>query len=269
MGPFRSVLWSRLDARSGDVEVLRLELHRHRPETAALGVHAHRHWQALVYLSGRGQEEVAGELHGVTAGTMILLPPGTRHAFVRESAQQPLCLMIDFRAKWPARRAVRTLSAVEMARIRSLLANLARVNDDERVPDTLARASAALALLAAAAEFSGWHPRPLRHSAATVLHRVQRHFEGDPAASPKSVAAAMGYHPDHLSRLVREETGLGLRALGASIRLQRAQRLLRERPRIRDAADAAGFSDQNYFSRWFKKQTGRTPAEWRTLTAGR
>ncbi|MDX2079478.1 MAG: AraC family transcriptional regulator [Terrimicrobiaceae bacterium] len=269
MDPFRSVLWSRLDARSGDVEVLRLELHRHRPETSELGTHAHRHWQALVYLSGRGREEIGGELHPVSAGTMILLPPGARHAFVRESAQPPLCLMIDFRARWPVRTAVRTLSAVEMARIRSLLANLARVNDDERVPDMLGRASAALALLAATAEFSGWHPRPVRHSALTVLHRVQRLFESDPAASPKSVAAEMGYHPDHLSRLVREETGLGLRALGERVRLQRAQRLLREKRLIRDAADAAGFPDQNYFARWFKRQTGSTPAEWRSLTAGR
>jgi AraC-like DNA-binding protein len=28
-------------------------------------------------------------------------------------------------------------------------------------------------------------------------------------------------------------------------------------------ADRAGFQDQNYFSRWFRKQTGLTPTKWR------
>ncbi len=264
---FRSVLWTRLDARAGGVAVLRLELHRHRPETAALGRHAHRHWQGLVYLSGRGLEEVNGTEHPVRTGTMLLLPPGTRHAFRRSASQPPLCLMLDFRAPWPRRPAVRNLSAVEMARIRSLLANLARVADDKRVPDEIGRASAALALLAALAEFSGWHPRAPRNSALTVLHQVQRHFEREPNAGPKSAAAALGYHPDHLSRLVKSETGLSLRGLAEKVRLQRVRRLLRENKLIRDAADAAGFSDQNYFSRWFRKQTGQTPAEWRSSEA--
>ena len=64
-------------------------------------------------------------------------------------------------------------------------------------------------------------------------------------------------------RLVRAETGLGLGGLAAQVRLQRAQKLLREHALVRDAAAEAGFFDQNYFARWFKKQTGQTPVEWK------
>lgn len=267
--PFRSVLWTHLNAAADDVTVVRLELHRHLPETAHLGTHAHRHWQALVYLSGQGTQEVANVHHAVGPGTLVIVPPHVPHAFHRSSRQSPLCLMLDFRAKWPPQTSVKNLAAVEIARIRSLLANLARVADDQRTPDRISRAAAALGLLAAISEASGWHPRPVRHSAVTVLHQVQKALESDPAASPKSLPSALGYHRDHLNRLVREETGLSLGRLAAQIRLHRAQRLLREHSLVRDAAEAAGFIDQNYFARWFKKQTGVTPMAWRASNAAR
>jgi AraC-like DNA-binding protein len=262
---FRDLLWTHLNARAGSAAVLRLELHRHLPETARLGQHTHTHWQALVYLSGHGTQQIGRAEHPVTSGSMVILPPGCRHAFRRESGQPPLCLMLDFQAPWPKRTAVRALAAFEIARVRSLLADMARLNDDDRIPDQIGRAALTLRLLALITECSGWHPRPVRHSALTVLHQVQKMLEKD--ADPKAIAEALDYHPDHLSRLVRAETGLGLRALASQVRLQRVQKLLRERTLVRDAAAEAGFFDQNYFSRWFKKQTGKSPQEWRRTNA--
>ena len=259
---FRDILWTRLNARAGSAVVLRLELHRHLPETAKLGHHSHPHWQALLYLSGHGVQQIGRTLHPISTGSLVILPPGAKHAFRREALQPPLCLMLDFRAPWPKRTAVRSLAAVEMARVRSVLADMARLTDDERMPDQIARAALALRLLAQISEASGWYPKPVRASAMTVLHQVQKLLEKE--AKPKSVAAELGYHPDYLSRLVRAETGLSLSALAAQVRLQRVQKLLRGHELIRDAAAEAGFFDQNYFARWFKKQTGRTPMEWKS-----
>ena len=264
---FKDLLWTRLNARAGSTVVKRLELHRHLPETARLGSHSHPHWQALVYLSGHGVQQIARSLHPISAGSLVILPPGSRHSFRRETGQPPLCLMLDFRASWQKRFAVRSLAAFEIARVRSVLADMARLNDDKRMPDQIGRAALALRLLAQISEASGWYPRTVRHSALTVLHQVQKLLEKD--AKPKTVAAALGYHPDYLSRLVRAETGLGLGGLAAQIRLQRVQKLLREHDLVRDAAAGAGFFDQNYFARWFKKQTGRTPLEWKAGRAGR
>ena len=259
---FRDLLWARLNARSGSTVVRRLELHRHLPETAKLGAHSHPHWQALLYLSGHGIQQIGRNLHPISSGSLVILPPGARHSFRREAAQPPLCLMLDFQAPWPKRIAIRSLAAVEIARVRAVLADMARLDDDKRLPDQIGRASLALRLLAQITEASGWYPRSVRHSAMTVLHQVQKLLEND--AAPKTVAAALGYHPDYLSRLVRAETGLGLGGLAARVRLQRAQKFLRERDLVRDAAAAAGFLDQNYFSRWFKKQTGQTPLVWKS-----
>lgn len=261
--PFRAILWSRLDARCGNISVLRLELHRHLHETTSLGRHTHPHWQALVYLSGHGIQEVGNTIHHIVSGSLVLLPPKIRHAFRREARQAPLCLILDFQAPWERRSAVRALATFEIARIRSTLAEMARMNDENRVPDQIGRAALALRLMALIAEASGWYPKPLRKSALTVLYQVQRLLEKNPLASPKSIAGALDYHPDHLSRLVRAETGLNLRALAAQTRLRHVRRLLREYRLVRDVAEAAGFADQNYFARWFKKQTGKSPAVWR------
>jgi AraC-like DNA-binding protein len=264
---FRDLLWTHLNAKAGSACVLRLELHRHLPETAELGQHTHNHWQALVYLSGHGTQHIAQASHPVSSGSMVILPPGSPHAFRRDAVQPPLCLMLDFRATWPKRTAVRALAAFEIARVRSLLADMARLNDDDRIPDQIGRAALTLRLLALIAECSGWHPRPVRSSALTVLHRVQKMLDKDSA--PSAIAKELGYHPDHLSRLVRAETGLGLRALASQVRLQRVQKLLREHALVRDAAAGAGFFDQNYFSRWFKKQTGKSPQDWRRASGDR
>ncbi|MBE2205017.1 MAG: AraC family transcriptional regulator [Chthoniobacterales bacterium] len=261
---FKDLLWTRLNARAGSVAILRLELHRHLPETARLGSHVHAHWQALLYLSGHGVQQIGRGLHPISAGSLVILPPGSRHAFRREASQPPLCLMLDFRAPWKKRVAVRSLAAFELARVRSVLADMARL--DERTPDQIGRAALSLRLLAQISESSGWYPRSVHPTALTVLHQVQKLLEKD--TKPRAVAAALGYHPDYLSRLVRSETGLGLGGLAAQVRLQRVQRLLRERKLIRDAAAEAGFFDQNYFSRWFKKQTGRTPLEWKSDRTG-
>jgi AraC-like DNA-binding protein len=257
---FRDLLWTRLDARAGAASVLRLELHRHLPETARLGRHAHEHWQALVYLSGHGTQEIGRDAHPVSSGSMVILPPGCRHAFRRGAGQPPLCLMLDFAAPWAERSAVRVLAAFEIARVRAVLADMARLSDEDGVPDQIGRAALTLRLLALVGECSGWFPRPARSSARTVLHRVQTMLEA--GADAPAIAKALHYHPDHLSRLVRAETGLGVRALAAQFRLRRVQKLLREHTLVRDAAAEAGFFDQNYFSRWFKKQTGKSPGEW-------
>jgi AraC family transcriptional regulator, transcriptional activator of pobA len=77
------------------------------------------------------------------------------------------------------------------------------------------------------------------------------------------VAKETGYQPDYLNRKLKRETGVGLRALRDRLRLEAAQQCLRSDASIADAAARAGFEDPNYFARWFRKQTGATPSDWR------
>ncbi|MCF6157634.1 MAG: response regulator transcription factor [wastewater metagenome] len=83
--------------------------------------------------------------------------------------------------------------------------------------------------------------------------------------SRNEVAKHVGLSPDHLSRLFHKESGRRLKDYVTAYRIFKSKELLTKRPdmRIIDIAASTGFSDDNYFSRFFKKYTGLTPGEFR------
>ena len=60
-----------------------------------------------------------------------------------------------------------------------------------------------------------------------------------------------------------EKSRIVLRAMRNRLRLASAQRALREEASIAEASVRAGFEDPNYFARWFRRQTGRSPSAFR------
>lgn len=67
--------------------------------------------------------------------------------------------------------------------------------------------------------------------------------------------------PEHFSRMFKKETGFGFCKYLNSIRLQQAEKLLKETksPSITKIAAECGFDDSNYFSKKFKEMYGVSP----------
>lgn len=80
----------------------------------------------------------------------------------------------------------------------------------------------------------------------------------------ESYARAAGISPNYLSRQVKQFTGRSVGDWIDSVRIVKAKRLLAgtSEPVI-DVANAVGLDDQSYFARFFKRQTGQTPTEFR------
>ena len=82
-------------------------------------------------------------------------------------------------------------------------------------------------------------------------------------------AQTAGISENYLSRQVKQSTA---RSVGAWIdiaRLVRAKKLLAGTSMpIIDVASAVGLDDQSYFARFFKKETGQTPSEFRKSMQG-
>lgn len=78
------------------------------------------------------------------------------------------------------------------------------------------------------------------------------------------VAAAVGLSPSELSRRLRAATGHTFTELLNRIRIDRAAVLLRTtETSLVDIALGVGFSDQSWFTKVFRRHTGRTPGDYR------
>ena len=62
-----------------------------------------------------------------------------------------------------------------------------------------------------------------------------------------------------LCRIFRQHTGMTIVSYLQELRCAQAAALIQEGTSLRRAAELSGFQDYNYFSRIFKKRTGRSP----------
>ncbi|MBI4976421.1 MAG: helix-turn-helix transcriptional regulator [Spirochaetes bacterium] len=80
------------------------------------------------------------------------------------------------------------------------------------------------------------------------------------------LASLMRMKERSLVRMFREDTGKTLKAFIRDVLIERAQsRLLFSDAKIKDIAREIGFSDELYFSRFFKKNAGHSPAAYRAF----
>jgi len=80
----------------------------------------------------------------------------------------------------------------------------------------------------------------------------------------ESVADAMSYNIQHLSRQFKRQTGQSPIAYLLEVRINKAKELLLlENVTVQEVAEHVGYNDPLYFSRLFKKHTGVTPGNFK------
>jgi len=81
--------------------------------------------------------------------------------------------------------------------------------------------------------------------------------------SLEDVASKVGLSAAHLSRVLSNETGKSFMEHLSEIRIAKAKaELASGRMSVKEVGAAVGYSDPNYFSRAFKRETGMTPSEY-------
>ena len=94
-----------------------------------------------------------------------------------------------------------------------------------------------------------------------VLAYMQLHYAEQ--FSLEDVAQRFGFHKNYLSELFSKQVGMGFARYKTTLRIEAAQKLMRSGLNASEAAARSGFSDVHYFSRVFKRMTGKSPIEWR------
>jgi len=82
--------------------------------------------------------------------------------------------------------------------------------------------------------------------------------------SLRHIASALELNPSYLSAIFKKETGRTITDFISGRRVEQAMELLRTSSmQIQDVAMYCGIPDANYFTKVFKKYTGKSPAEYR------
>lgn len=259
---YRPILIQELNTRLGNFRIRRISLNRHLPDADQLDEHQHRFAQMLLYLSGRGVILAAGRRYDIGPGVVVYVPAGVAHSFQETTGRRPLCLALDW--EWSSAKSHSTtaarLSFSDSRQIRQELSTLARLSDPASADNRLLAAAATLRILDLLLRGLGFLA-PRQHETPAFVRQYERllHEAGTPLPAVSTLAAQMGYQPDYLNRIFKQATGQTLREYRDSLLLKKATALLQKHSRVQDVCDALGFDDQNYFTRWFKKNTGMTP----------
>lgn len=102
----------------------------------------------------------------------------------------------------------------------------------------------------------------LAHQVRSMLDEAMAKRSNPLAIRP--LLASMGHSYEHLARIFRQQYGLTPMDYVQSIRIERAKHLLRHTDdKIFTIAQAVGYQDAIYFSKLFKRHTGKTPGAYR------
>lgn len=262
MKHYRPLLLQELDVRLPGLHLRRLRLNRHLPEVDLLAEHTHTFTQILCYLNGRGTMITETKPYEVGPGSVAFLPPRNEHSFRETSGRRPLCLVLDLDWRGAVKHgfSLARLGQSDAGNIRRELSELTRLPDPGALGCRLAVASVSLRILDILLRGLGVLPSLSRPMPSFVRQFDRLLRSSEEALEPiDGLAGRLGYQADYLNRIFKQATGQTLREYRDAFLVEKAGRLLRENPRVGEVCAVLGFPDQNYFARWFKKQTGLQP----------
>lgn len=118
----------------------------------------------------------------------------------------------------------------------------------------------------------------IRFVDAVFIYRSSRHGDSIKRATQyinqnymnkitlEEVASAVHVSPNYFSKIFKEEAGINFATYLNQVRIEGAKKLLTAQDTsLVDVAYLAGFEDQSYFSRVFKKYTGLSPKRYKEL----
>lgn len=236
------------------------------PAARVVPEHSHQVANFCVLLAGDYSERLGGKSVQYGPLTVVFYPPELPHR-VEVGAGGGHFFSVEMEPSWVER--LREYSfvpdAITPARGRDIGWLAMRLYREFREPDScspLAAEGLVMAMLAETARLGGKDERRMPRWLARAVELIRASFRQNLTIG--GVAAEVGIHPFHLSRVFRQFHRESVGEFVNRLRVQFACGELADPARsLADVALAAGFSDQSHFTRVFRRVTGVTPGAFR------
>lgn len=223
---------------------------------------------------GAGRVEVQGKQYLLNEQEGILLAPSIPHSYTGESGEW-LTVFATFTgtlqsaiASMVRNRPVTFVSREQGLLIESVIRTAVKLHQAQ-VPDVKAISACCYNLLMEFTDcvtYQDPSENPLyQRYIIPVIKEIETHYAEELTA--RSLSDLVFVTPQYLSRLFQRFLGHSVYEYLTIYRIARAKELLLTHPhtKIQDISHAVGFTDASHFIAMFKKTTGRTPLEFRSM----
>ena len=235
--------------------------------------HYHNYFEIYYLESGSCRYFIDEETYEVRAGDLVLIPEGIIHKTMygdNVSTRRLIHCSSDHISKSVLPTLPSILYVYRNSKIRdSLLSIFNSIEREYTLPDAFSdeaiMSNLRLFFFLLARNKSSNESASISGSDYTTqtIAYIKDHFGADLHLS--TLASKCSISPEHLSRIFKRDTGLGISEYITLVRFQKAQELLLSpnAPTVAQIADICGFNDSNYFSLRFKKLYGVSPLCYR------
>lgn len=272
------------------LEGLHLESIAERSRLHNWNIRPHRHaglMQCLLIERGRVTVDVDGHTRALAGPAAVWVPPFAVHGFGFASNTRGLVITLDrawlgqllsgapglLRELGHARALELRGAAASMRELRRVAEGLRAEYVGSRKWRLQALAGSVLMLAGSVARLSRLvggsaaaaadEERAIRHL-SRYREQVERRFRGQPPLS--ELAAPLGITTTQLNRLCRRHLQCSaLDVMHQRLLLEAKRELCYTSLQIQQIADDLGFSGPAYFTRFFRRLSGKSPQEWRAL----
>lgn len=245
------------------VNLLILEKMR-KSDTGRIPVHAHPFWQLELALGGPIGVWLDCGQDVLQEGEMLLIPPGTDHAFLYE---KPDCAWITIKFECEPKAAPEPkvhrlprsrLNEKWISLMETIVSEPVLTRAEKMFVEGLLQSLCRHLAERDAVQETGSEPPFVR----SVMDRVRE--QGGRPVGIGQLAEEMGYTRGYLSAQFRTASGESLKSFIDRTRLDKAKELLLySESVIAEVAESLGFKDLFSFSRFFKKGAGVSPRAFR------
>lgn len=224
---------------------------------------------------GGGWVESSGSRRPVSAGQVVVIPPGTAHAYGAEP-DDPWTVWWLHVTGTDVPAFLEAMGVPNETQVRNVSDRYRAVALVEEVVRWMERDLTRSSLIAATG--AAWHllallsaDRPTSNRRSTVIEEAQDYLRNhlEERVSVANLASMASMSPSHFAFLFREQVGYPVVKYQTHLRMARGRELLdtSDEP-ISTVARLVGYDDAFYFSRQFRALHGTTPLKYRRQRKG-